>query len=148
MYNCFSWHAIKLCAISFVAFVAANYIWFNYFMKDKMMMGNMGDGMMMLSGYYLAAALVASFLIVKGIVIFVLPHTGGDYTRALIKGGIYGLIVYGSHELMNYAFMRDYPTDMMTYCIIWGVVLCAGITLFTVYVAEWCGCEDMCGCED
>jgi uncharacterized membrane protein len=86
-------------------------------------------------------------LIVKGIVIFVLPRTHGSHLCALVKGAMYGLIIYGSYQLTNFAVLANWPTQLVCYDIAWGMALCAVITCFSMCMAKWCGYENMCGCE-
>jgi uncharacterized membrane protein len=147
MFKCYNWHTVKLFVISFIAFVAMDSLWISYLMKDlyreKFSFADMQETGMF--GMKCLLALVVWALIVKGIVIFVLPRTHGLYSHALFKGGLYGLIVYGSYELTNYIVLADWPMEMVRYDIAWGVFICAIVSVIGVYAAHLCGCENMCG---
>ena len=115
------------------------------FYKEKLSpFVTMGDNMEMIK---YAAAFAVWVLIVKGIIIFVLPRSHGSYIHAAVKGAIYGLIVYGSYELTNFAVLANWPTQMVGYDIAWGVFLCSFISVLSLFVAHWCGCEKMLNCE-
>ncbi len=147
MFHCFNWHTIKLFIISFVAYVALDCLWICYLMKDlyKDKLSPFSDmsEFNIFDPRYLAALAVWA-LIVKGIILFVLPRSHGSYLYALVKGAMYGLIVYGAYELTNFAVLPNWPKELVGYDIAWGMALCAIITAFALAVADWCGCKDMC----
>jgi len=150
MFHCFNWHTIKLFVISLVAFIALDCLWIFFLMKDMYkeklaVVSHMGGAGIL--DYKCLAALAVWALIVKGIILFVLPRTHGSYLCALLKGGIYGLIIYGTYELTNYAVLPNWPTEIVGYDIAWGVFICAVVTAFAVWMAKMCGCEHMCSCN-
>ncbi|MBY0109590.1 MAG: DUF2177 family protein [Candidatus Babeliaceae bacterium] len=150
MFHCLNWQTLKLYVTSLGAFIALDCLWIFFFMKDMYqeklgVVSNMGSaGILDLKTL---AAIAVWALIVKGIILFVLPRTHGSYWYALVKGGIYGLIVYGTYELTNYAVLPNWPTEIIGYDIAWGIFICAIITAFAVWMSKMCGCEHICSCN-
>lgn len=150
MFCCYSWDSLKLYVISLAAFIALDCLWIFFLMKDMYreklaVVSHMGGAG--LFDVKSLAALAVWALIVKGIILFVLPRTHGSYWWALVKGGIYGLIIYGTYELTNYAILTNWPLEIVGYDIAWGIFICAVITTFAVWMAPMCGCDHMCSCN-
>lgn len=76
------------------------------------------------------AAIGVWFIMVVGIVHFVLPKTFNASLRdAAIEGGLYGLVVYGSYGLTNYAVFKNWPSHIVFTELLWGTAFCAVITI-------------------
>lgn len=147
MFHCLNWHTLKLFAVSLTTLVALDIVWFCFFMKDFYLtsLANFIEVMpnnMLVINY--PAAIAAWALVGFGIVYFVLPRTHGHYTCALVKGAVYGLIVYGVSSLCKFAVIAQWPRDLAIYDIAWGAAACALVTLITMYAAGLCGYEHMC----
>ena len=56
----------------------------------------------------------------------------GGVGTALVRGSVYGLITYSTYDLTNLATLRDWPWKMSLVDILWGVVLCASVSVATV----------------
>lgn len=155
MFHCFNLHAIKLFVVSFIAYVALNVAWYCYIMKDFYRtnlagiidMPEMGMDMGMFSHTHLLLYLASAF-VVAGVIAFVLPLTKGNLVQALIVGGVYGFIISGAHQVMNYALIANWPAEVVYYSIGWMVVVLAVVSALAVYVADLCGCQHIsCGCD-
>ena len=82
------------------------------------------------------AALIFYALFIAGLVFFVInPALAKDSLMyAILAGGFFGLITYGTYDLTNLATLKDWPLNITIIDLIWGTVLNAitsGIT-FTV----------------
>ena len=79
----------------------------------------------------IAAALATWLVIVLGIVSLVLPRVGqgAPLWKALLWGGLFGAVVYGTYELTNYAVLRDWSLRVVAADIVWGAVLCGVVSL-------------------
>lgn len=85
------------------------------------------------------AALATWALLTAGILIFVLPQTTTQGVLSpMLKGGIYGLIVYGVYDLTNLATLRDWPFVVTVFDMLWGICVCALVSLWMHYVSRRC----------
>ena len=145
----FNWHTLKVFVASYVAFVVLHTIWFCYVVKgmytEKLAGIAIEPEMNMFSQDYLLMLLGAA-LLVAGIIIFVLPHTHGDYMYAFVKGGVYGLIISATHQIKNFVTIAHWPMEIVWYSVAAEVVLCALVTVLAVKVAELGGCRNIYGC--
>lgn len=72
---------------------------------------------------YAAAAFYLLYPV--GVVIFAVAPSGGDWTRALVLGALFGLFAYGTYDLTNLAVIRDWPVGLTFLDIAWGVFVSA-----------------------
>lgn len=73
--------------------------------------------------YY--TAILVYVAIACGIIFFVLPKTDGDYSLALLWGGVFGLIVYGVFDLTNFSILANFPLRITLIDMLWGILLCS-----------------------
>lgn len=75
------------------------------------------------------SAIVVYLLIPAGIVLFARPHLSAadSVFRALLWGGVYGLVVYGVYDFTNRATLERYSLQLAIADVAWGTVLC-GVT--------------------
>ncbi len=79
--------------------------------------------------YQWLAAILAWFLLVVGIVIFVLPKTvKKKLWYATRQGALFGLVVYGCYDFTNYAILQYWPMQVVIIDVIWGCILCSFLT--------------------
>ena len=74
-------------------------------------------------------------LMVTGLMVFVYPMSAGDPQKALLYGGLMGLVIYGVYEGTNMATLKNWPLKMLVVDTLWGVLLCgatAGLVTFLV----------------
>lgn len=76
----------------------------------------------------IASSLIAWFLITLGIVYFVNPNSKNK-KQSFGRGAILGLVIYGVYDLTNYAIIQNWKISMVIIDIIWGMFLCAGISV-------------------
>jgi uncharacterized membrane protein len=70
------------------------------------------------------AALGTWALLSAGIVVFVLPKSGGAVSAAFLYGALFGLLVYGVYDATNMAVLRGWPVSVAVVDVCWGALLC------------------------
>ena len=123
----------KTIILSAFAMLAMDYIWLNFIAKSLYteQLGqffDMQDGGMRVN--YFAACLVYASLLI-GIFVFVLPISHSNFD-VLIKGAIFGLIVYGVYDFTNLAIIKNWPLQISIIDMLWGGCLCSA-TSFMAY---------------
>jgi uncharacterized membrane protein len=73
----------------------------------------------------LVAAAAFYFLYPIGVVIFAASPAGGDWSRALMLGALFGVFCYGTYDMTALAVLRDYPAWLAFLDIGWGAVVSA-----------------------
>jgi uncharacterized membrane protein len=84
--------------------------------------------------FNLPVAFLDYFLIVLGLVIFVLPKAAGNPVQALIWGALFGLIAYGVYDLTNLATLADWTVKMTIIDMLWGTVVCGLVSLIVTLI--------------
>jgi uncharacterized membrane protein len=116
---------IKTILITFITIVVVDFIWLGFVAKH-LYLKEMGHLMRLHEGNvspnYLAATLVYIALVV-GILLLVLPNAH-TYTEALIKGALFGLIIYAVYDFTNLAILANWPLFISLVDIAWGTTLC------------------------
>ena len=69
--------------------------------------------------------------------IIVLPAIHNDsLVQALLNGIIFGLVAYGTYNLTNMAFIRDWSTSVVLVDMIWGGILTGTVSFLTTYIIK------------
>ncbi len=155
MIHRFNWHTIQVFVVSYIAYVALNIVWFSFLMRDFYLekFGNVLNASDIELGTYFKIfsnphllILLAWVLVVNGMIWYALPYSNGNYHRAFISGAAYGLIVSGSHQILSFAFIANWPVEALYYGVPWMMFVCAITTVVALYTAQKWGCLHMCGC--
>lgn len=124
---------LKVYLLTIVVFFLVDIIWLGVISKNlyKNYLGHL-----MAPKVNWTAALIFYALFIAGLVFFVInPALAKDSLMyAILAGGFFGLITYGTYDLTNLATLKDWPLNITIIDPIWGTVLNAltsGIT-FTV----------------
>lgn len=72
-----------------------------------------------------------------GLVVFAVLPSGGDWTRALTLGALFGLFCYGTYDVTNLAILRDWPLSLTLLDIAWGGVVSAAGASAGAWVLRW-----------
>ena len=83
------------------------------------------------------AASVVYLLMTLGIVLFVLPKASNQAWAAFLWGCLFGLILYGVYDFTNLAVLADWPVRMMIVDIVWGTLLCGGISMLGHFMSRF-----------
>lgn len=130
---------IQIWAGSLVGFLLLDFAWIgliaNSFYKE-----HLGYLLRMKSGnldVLWAPALVLYAIMVAGLVVFVLPYakTSG-YGLSFLYGAAFGLTLYATYDLTNYALVKNWPLNVTIIDMIWGAVLCGTTSLAMKFLAE------------
>ena len=83
--------------------------------------------LMMESGFRLAPAIVFYVLYVLGVVIFAVSPAlkSGQWTTAVLMGGLFGFFCYATYDLTNMATLKVWPLKVTLIDLAWGVFLTA-----------------------
>jgi len=109
-----------------IAFLAIDYIWLKYialsFYRDQI-------GQLMLDKPNLGIALLFYLFYVVGVVVLAVNPAleKGQWTIALLYGGLLGFVAYGTYDITNLATLKSWPPIVAVVDIIWGTVLTASV---------------------
>lgn len=83
-----------------------------------------------------APALIFYALFIAGLVFFVInPALAKNSLKyAILAGGFFGLIAYGTYDLTNLATLKDWPLNITIIDLIWGTFL-NGATAAITFIA-------------
>ncbi|HSM08796.1 MAG TPA: DUF2177 family protein [Gemmatimonadota bacterium] len=129
---------LRLYSVSIVAFLVLDAVWLGLvarnFYRDQM-----GD--LLRSDPRWGAAGLFYALFVAGIVVFVtLPAVErASIGRALVFGGLFGLITYATYDLTNLAVLRGFPTLVAVVDLAWGATISAAVATIGYWAAGWLG---------
>ena len=82
------------------------------------------------------AAILIYFLLALGVNIFVLPKAGGVPSRALIYGGLLGLIAYATYDLTNFAILKNFTFKMTVIDILWGTFIVGSVSFLVTLIIK------------
>lgn len=85
------------------------------------------------------AAGIFYLIFIAGIFLFViLPAVEkGSWTRALVMGGLFGLVTYATYDLTNLATMVQWPVRIVIIDLVWGVVLVGAVSVAGFKILTW-----------
>lgn len=118
-----------------IAFLVIDFIWLKYvalsFYRDQI-------GHLMLDKPNLAiAGLFYLFYVVGVVVLAVNPALEkGQWTTALLYGGLLGFVAYGTYDITNLATLKTWPTIVSVVDMIWGTVLTASVATIAYLVTS------------
>ena len=125
---------IKLYAIALPVFFVIDMIWLGLlaknFYKNQI-------GFLMKPDVNWVAAILFYLLFLVGVVIFVITPAilKKDWTQALWRGALFGLITYATYDLTNLATLKNWPIKVVIVDMIWGTLLSAGVGTITYWIA-------------
>lgn len=129
-----SMHIIKVYLLTILVFFLVDIIWLGVISRNlyKNYLGHL-----MTPNVNWAAALIFYVLFIAGLVFFVINPalTKESLMYAILAGGFFGLITYGTYDLTNLATIKDWPFNITIIDLLWGTVLNAltsGITFTLV----------------
>jgi len=128
-------HRFNLFLVALVSFGLLDGLWLGVLMGGfyKTPLGWIAR----MSGYKLAPlwgpALFVYILLSFGIVAFVVPRNYAD--ASIVRGALFGVVVYGVYDLTNLATLRGWPVALTMIDIAWGATASA-ITTWIVSIAH------------
>lgn len=78
-------------------------------------------------------------LFVAGVLVFAVAPglSAGSLPRALMLGGLFGLVTYGTYDLTNLATVKDWPLIVTVVDLAWGTVLTASVSGIGYLAGTW-----------
>lgn len=116
-----------------VAFLVIDFIWLKYvalsFYREQI-------GHLMLDKPNLGIALLFYLVYVVGVVILAVNPAleKGQWTTAVLYGGLLGLVAYGTYDITNLATLKTWPSIVSIIDMIWGTVLTASVATIAYFV--------------
>jgi uncharacterized membrane protein len=83
------------------------------------------------------AAILFYLLFIAGLLLFVIEPAQGRALQALWKGAFFGLIAYATYDLTNLATLENWPLMVTVVDLVWGTVLGAAVSFFSVTLGRW-----------
>ena len=125
---------LKIYLITFSVFFLIDIVWLGFISKN-LYSNYLGHLMAANVNWY--AALLFYFMFIAGLVFFVINPSieKQSVLYAILAGGFFGLIAYGTYDLTNLATIRDWPLNITIIDLIWGTFLnstTSGITYLIV----------------
>ncbi len=127
---------LKLYAATLIAFFAIDMLWLgvaarSFYQKHL--------GFLLAPSPNWGAALLFYLLFVAGMVIFVLVPglKAGSLSMTLVKGALFGLVVYAGYDLTNQATVKDWPVVVTVVDMIWGTILSTAVCVVGYAAGKW-----------
>jgi uncharacterized membrane protein len=129
---------IKLYLTALGVFFAIDLVWLGFIAKNfyaKQI------GFLMKADVNWLAAILFYLLFVVGLVIFVINPALSDksLSKALLLGGLLGLITYATYDLTNLATIKNWPIAVTIVDLIWGTVLAGCVSAITFLITNKLG---------
>jgi uncharacterized membrane protein len=127
---------VKLYVCTFVGFLAIDMIWLTLvargFYRKQL-------GFLLSDQPNWWAAIAFYMLFVVGLLVFaVVPALqAGSLCRALLLGGLFGLVTYATYDLTNLATVKNWPWMVTLVDMTWGLVLAASVSCIGFLVGRW-----------
>jgi uncharacterized membrane protein len=85
------------------------------------------------------AAFSFYLLFVAGVLVFAVAPAlqAGSLSRALLLGGLLGLLTYGTYDLTNLATVKSWPPVVTLVDMAWGTVLTAAVSGIGYLAGTW-----------
>lgn len=124
-------HWIILWIVAAAIFLAIDLIWLGWLGRG---IYQAEIGPLLRQPFNLPAAGAFYVLYITGLMIMVIwpAFQTQSVTQALLRGAMLGLIAYGTYDLTNLAVMKGFTTKIAIIDMIWGTVLTAAVSAFTV----------------
>ncbi|MFH5836163.1 DUF2177 family protein [Proteiniclasticum sp. C24MP] len=124
---------LKLYLMTLVIFFLVDIVWLGVISK-KLYKEYLGH---LMGPVNWPAALIFYAMFIAGLVFFVINPAieKESLIYAIIVGGFFGFITYGTYDLTNLATLKDWPVTITIIDLIWGTFLNAATAGITYYVA-------------
>jgi uncharacterized membrane protein len=128
--------AVTLYLITLAVFFVIDMIWLGFVAKDFY---RKHLGSMLSPKINWAAALLFYMVFIAGLLIFVIRPAlaQGEPLKALLLGGLFGLISYATYDLSNLATLKDWPVIVTFVDLVWGTTLGGLVSLSGALLGRW-----------
>ncbi len=85
------------------------------------------------------AAIIFYLIYIVGILVFAVFPAYNDESlfKAIVLGGLFGLVAYATYDLSNLATLKDWPLTVVLVDIIWGIVLTSSVSIAGFYITRF-----------
>lgn len=127
---------LKFYLVSLIVFFTIDLFWLKVIAKD---LYKDQIGFLMSSEVRLGPAILFYCLYMTGLVFFaILPaFNEGNWVSALLYGGFFGLICYGTYDLTNLATLKGWPMKIVVFDLLWGSLISGITSLITFWVGYY-----------
>ena len=130
-------HRFNLFLVALAAFGVLDGIWLGivmgaFYRTRLALLARMSDDR--LAPLWMPALLVY-VLLALGIVVFVVPRSPGP--APLLRGALFGVVVYGVYDLTNLSTLKGWPVLLTAIDIAWGAVASAAATFIVTVMDRW-----------
>ena len=124
---------IKIYGLTLFVFFVVDTVWLAYISTD---LYDKQIGFLLKEDVNWIAAASFYLLYIAGLVFFVIrPAIEQSSTlHAILAGGFFGLVTYGTYDLTNLATLTDWPVLITVVDLCWGTFLNASTAAITAYV--------------
>lgn len=118
-----------------IAFLVIDFIWLKY-VALSFYRGQIGH--LMLDKPNLGIALLFYLVYVVGVVVLAVNPAleKGQWTTAVLYGGLLGLVAYGTYDITNLATLKTWPPIVSIVDMIWGTVLTASVATIAYFATS------------
>jgi uncharacterized membrane protein len=131
----FTYWVMVFC-VSFLVYLLLDLVWLGYlagpYYREKL-------DFFLTSDPRMSPAFLFYIFFVLGNVFFVTrPILESPTMREfLFRGGLYGLVTYGTYDLTNYATVRDWPLSVTILDLGWGIMISFLVSVSGYYTAVY-----------
>ena len=119
-----------------VVLLALDFVWLGLLMRGfyKTELGEM-----LRDRPNIAAAALFYVVYVVGVVIFATAPAinSGNWTHALVMGGLFGFFAYFTYDMVNYATLKTYPLKVVLVDVGWGIFVSAAAATAGYFSVQW-----------
>ena len=125
---------IYLYLITFVIFLAIDFIWLNFVAKN---LYATRIGHLLAEKPNLIPALIFYLIFVVGIIIFaIIPgYEAKNILKTILLGALFGFLAYSTYDLTNFATMKNWPLSVTIIDMIWGTSVSLITSVAGYYIA-------------
>ena len=111
---------ILLFLLSLITYILIDNLWINFLMKSfyDTQIGVLRN--LDVSYFQIGCGVCVWALLTFGLFVFVIPGAR-SYQQVLLRGALFGLIVYGVYDLTNYVALVHWPVSLVLVDWAWGI---------------------------
>ncbi len=126
---------VVLFLISWLVFVFIDMTWIGFIMRDFYKAEMQPFFRFKMETIHQVMGLLVWALLVLGIIIFVL-HGAENISQALVRGALFGLVVYGVYDLTNFVVINNWSLRLLFVDLTWGCFVNAIMSAFIFWLAH------------
>ena len=125
---------IYLYIITFVVFLAIDFIWLNFIAKN---IYATKIGHLLAENPKLFPALIFYLVFIVGVIIFaVFPgYEAQNIWKTVMLGALFGFLTYSTYDLTNLATLKNWPVSVTIIDLIWGTSISTVTSVAGYYIA-------------